>query len=533
MVLEGLTALTISWRQIAASSVLVVCAACGGGGTEPEPIGAPVSVSVSAGNQQTGAAGQALLAPVAAKVSDANGRGVPSIPVAFHVVAGGGAIESTSGRTNGAGIATATWRLGTTAGRQERIVATLLDTLTGALLDTAVFTATVSAGAPTGIFVLSGSGVVVAAGQTTPVPLRAQVRDAYGNPTPGATVTWLVAAGEGTLTAATTVSDAQGVATNSLTPGQSDGEVEVRASLGGTVGSATFNVSVRRVTVRAAFLAGGGFGIARTPSGQLIVSLIYQGQVERVSTSPSASALATVGGTPVVVAVDPAGQFAYAADMSTGVLSVIDVASMTEVAEIDVPGEAHALAMSPRGDRVYVTNTANSVFAVSVATRTIVGTSTVGSGPWGIAFWTTATDSLMYVTARDGGSISEIDMRTGGVLRTLAVGGRPHGIAIAPDGSTLYVADDSNGDVVFVNRVTGAVTRRLSAPGAFGIAIAPDGNTLYVTTNPGRIVVVDVPSGTVIKQESTLGQPRQIIVLPDGNTALAANLGGWVDMVRR
>jgi YVTN family beta-propeller protein len=509
--------------------VLLAC----GGGTEPEPIGPPVSVSVSAGNQQTGGAGQPLLAPIAAKVSDGNDRGVPNIPVEFRVIAGTGAIESSSERTNGAGVATARWRMGTFAGQQERVVATLLDTLTGALVDTAIFTATVTAGPPAMVVPLSGSGVVIAAGQTTPVPLRALVRDAYGNPASGATVTWVLVSGEGSLATATTTSNAQGITTNNLTPGQAEGEIQVRASLGGILGAAEFHLSVRRVTARFAFLAGGGFGIARTSSGQLIVSLIQQGQVERVSTSPSSSALATVGGLPVVVAVDPAGQFAYAANMGTGVLSVIEVASMTKVADIDIPGEAHSLAMSPRGDRVYVTNTANSVFAVDVATRAVVGTTGVGSGPWGIAFWTSATDSLMYVTAREGGSVSEIDMRTGLVVRTLSVGGRPHGIAMAPNGSTLYVADDSNGRVLFVNRATGAITNSVAVTGAFGIAIAPDGNTLYVTTNPGKIVVINVASATITKQESTEGQPRQIIVLPDGNTALAANLGGWVDMVTR
>ena len=206
---------------------------------------------------------------------------------------------------------------------------------------------------------------------------------------------------------------------------------------------------------------------------------------------------------------------------------------MTKVAEVDIPGDAHSLAMSPRGDRVYVTNTQNSVFAVDVATRAIVRTSPTASGPWGIAFWTTPTDSLMYVTAREGGVITEIDMRTGSALRGLMVGGRPHGIAMAPNGSTLYVADDSGDRVLFVDRVSGAIAQSIPVAGAFGIAISPDGNTLFVTTNPGQIVVIDIPSVAVRKRESTEGQPRQILVLPDGNTALAANLGGWIDMITR
>ena len=510
----------------------LVTLACGG--TEPEPIGPPVDVSASAGNAQIGAAGQTLVAPIAAKVSDANGRGVPNIPVEFYILSGGGSLESGSARTNGAGVATVRWRMGTVAFREERVVATLLDTLTGALLDTAIFTATITAGPPTRVIPLSSTTMVIAAGQTSPVVMRVMVADEFSNPVSGTTVTWALTAGEGSLATTTSVSNALGVTTNSVMPGASEADIEVRAFLGGTSGATSFHLNVQAgITERFAFLAGGGFGIARTPSGHLIVSLINRGQVERISPSPTTSALATVGGTPVVIAVDAAGQLAYAADMGNGVLSIVDVASMVKVGEVDIPGEAHSLAMSPRGDRVYVTNTANSVFAVDVATRTVVRGSATGLGPWGIAFWTTATDSLMYVTARDGGSITEIDMRTGNALRTLTVGGRPHGIAMAPTGSTFYVADDTQGRVLFVDRVTGTITQSVSVIGAFGIAITPNGSTLFVTTNGGEIVVIDVASATVRKRRMTQGEPRQIIALPDGNTALAANLQGWIDLITR
>ena len=617
-------------RSLGIACVLVL-AACGGGGTGPEPIGAPATVAVSAGNSQTGMAGRTLLAPIAAKVSDANGRGVPNIPVSFLVIAGEGSIEPATNRTNGAGIATASWRLGTIVGRPQQVLATVLDTLTGALVDTAMFVATVSAGPPAMIFSTAGN-VAIAAGQTTPVPLRATVWDAHGNLVSGATVNWTVVQGQATLAAATSPTNSQGEATNTLTPASSTGDIVVRASVAEVSSPASFLIQVRQPTVfpignsefviavgqttpiqlrvsvrnglgtalsgetvtwtvvqgqatlaaptsasnalgeatntltpapstgdiivrasiagasspasfligprhvseRAALLRSGGFGIARTPAGELVVTLSHSGRLERLSTTdPTNSAVTTVGGNPVVVAVDAAGQFAYVSNSARGTLQVIDVPSMTLVVEVDVPGEAHALALSPRGDHVYVTNTEYSVFAVDVATRTIVRTIPTGAGPWGIAFWTTSTDSLMYVTARNGASITEVDMRTGSVLRTIAVSGRPHGIAISPDGRTLYVADDSGGEILFVDRASGATTRRVTAGGAFGIAIAPDGNTLYVTTNQGRILVVDVASASITKQVETGGEPRQILVLPDGNSALAANMGGWVDLVRR
>lgn len=522
-------------RVLAMLSLAVM--ACGGGDeTGPEPIGPPVTLAASAGNAQTATAGQTLLAPIAAKVSDAAGRGVPNIPVSFAVVAGDGEVLTTSGRTNGAGVITATWRVGVVAGSQQRVIATLLDTLTGALLDTALFTATVTAGAPATIGIVSGSFQIGGVGQSLPEPLRVLILDQFGNGVAGATVTWAVVSGDATLANATTAANAQGFATNTVTLGQAEGDVQIRATVTG-LPPVTFGAVSRRLTTRVATLSGSGFGIARIPSNQVLVSLIDRGQVERVSTTPPTSnRLATVFGTPVVIAADAAGTFAYVANMhSTGFLSVIDIASMTKVVDVPIPGEAHSLALSPRGDRVYVTNTNDAVFAVDVATRAVVDTTRVafGSGPWGLSFWTTATDSLMYVTARNGGSISEVDMRTGSVLRTLSVGGRPHGLTIAPSGSTLYVADDQMGQVLFVNRVTGAVGARIPAEGAFGMGIAPDGNTLYVTTNTGYILVIDVASATVARRFWSNGTPRQIVVSPDGNSAMAANMGGWIDQVTR
>ena len=214
-------------------------------------------------------------------------------------------------------------------------------------------------------------------------------------------------------------------------------------------------------------------------------------------------------------------------------LIVIDVPSMTKVADVEIPGEAHSLAMSPRGDRVYVTNTSNSVFGVDVTTRTIVSTSHDGRWPWGIAFWTTASDSLMYVTARNGGSITEVDMRTGNAVRTITVTRSPPRDRDRTEWVDVVRCRRSRAEVLFVDRVSGATTRRISAAGAFGIAIAPDGNTLYVTTNAGYILVVAVASATITKQVQTGGTPRQILTLPDGNTALAANGSGWVDLMRR
>jgi YVTN family beta-propeller protein len=531
---------------------LFVCGGC----AERRSI-APVSVSVSGGNQQTVGAAQMLLGPLAAKVSAADGRGVPNVTVEFRVIAGTGRVDSVNPRTNGAGIATTRLRVGSAAGHQDRVVALLVDSVTGALIDTALFTATVTAGAPAKIVGLSGSAISVGlagpaismVGQKRPEPMRVLVTDVFDNPVSGVPVTWLVASGKGTLATTKSVSNAQGIAENSVTRRQADEEVVVYAKVAGLPSTVVFGRSTRSVEaaatpppvqsgaatrpVRLTTLSGAAFGLAVTPGGHLLTTLSSAGRVQNIPiANPGNSPLITVEGWPVVIATDAAGRFAYATNMR-GSLLVIDVASASQVASVPIPGEAHSLAVSPRGNRVYVTNTDNSVFAVDVATRRIVGTASVGAGPWGITFWTSEADSLMYVTARNGGSISEVDMRTDTVRRTFPIGGRPHGIAISHNGSTLFVADDSRGEIVFVDRISGAATRRIPEAGAFDIALAPDGRTLYVTTNAGYFVVVDVSSATITKRYEVGGQPRQVVVMPDGGTAMAANMGGWIDVVTR
>jgi DNA-binding beta-propeller fold protein YncE len=139
----------------------------------------------------------------------------------------------------------------------------------------------------------------------------------------------------------------------------------------------------------------------------------------------------------------------------------------------------------------------------------------------------------MYVTSRDGGTITEVDMKTNTESRVFTIGGRPHGLAITPDNLTLFAADVEEGVVKVVDIATGAIVTSIPLPYAFEIAISADGRTAYATTDDGYMAVIDVASRTVTKRADTGYQARQIVIDPAGDKAWAANLGGWIDLIRR
>lgn len=495
----------------------------------PKAPGPPVNISVSSGSGQHGAAGVDLVAPLVAKVADASGQGVPNVAVQFSVMAGSGTVTPSEVLTNRSGLATATWRLGTSANQASAVVAKLVNPSSGVVVDTAMFSAIVDAGAPASVFQMSN--VPYAAFGTRVVPdLIVEVHDLYGNFVTGTPVTWTASSGGGSITPATTTTNGQGIAQATATLGPTPG-INTFTATAGTI-STTFVIEGREMTEHiAVFSSGGGFGLARTSSGKLVAALIDAGAVEVFAAGATTGTTIPIGGNPVMLAIDAAGNFAYAAN-NPDVLNIVDLRTNTLRQSVQVPG-ALTVALAPREDRVYVAGYAPWVYTVSLSTRTVTDSVAFPNGAWGIAFRTVGTDSLMYVTAREDGTITEIDMKTNTASRVFTIGGRPHGLAITPDKLTLLAADVEDGFVKVVDIATGALVASIPLPYAFEIAISADGQTAYATTDDGYMAVIDVASRTVTRRADTGYQARQIVVDPAGDKAWAANLGGWIDLIRR
>jgi YVTN family beta-propeller protein len=103
----------------------------------------------------------------------------------------------------------------------------------------------------------------------------------------------------------------------------------------------------------------------------------------------------------------------------------------------------------PDGSKVYVTNHFdNTVSVIATATSTVTATIPVGSGPSGVAV--TPDGTKVYVANNGfgfGTNVSVIDAATNTVIATIPVGSSPSNVAVTPDGRRVYVANFQSNNV--------------------------------------------------------------------------------------
>jgi DNA-binding beta-propeller fold protein YncE len=111
----------------------------------------------------------------------------------------------------------------------------------------------------------------------------------------------------------------------------------------------------------------------------------------------------------------------------------------------------------------------------------------------------------------------------------------PVGIAISPDGTTLFISDCLPDDAIFRLPATGGTPTAIASGDSFGsirgITISPDGSALFVTdigasgAGPGVIWSLPATGGTrtVLASGGPLVNPHGIATSPDGSTLFIAD----------
>jgi YVTN family beta-propeller protein len=151
-----------------------------------------------------------------------------------------------------------------------------------------------------------------------------------------------------------------------------------------------------------------------------------------------------------------------------------------------------------------------------------------GSAPSGLAL--SPDGSTLYATQYLDNTVELIDTTTFQTTSTIAVGDEPSALALSQDGTTLYVANYGDGTVSVVNTATDLVTHTIGVgnlPDA--LVLAPDGSALYVANYlDGTVSVIDTATDTVTNTLNAGDGLNALAISPDGSTLYASNADGEI-----
>jgi YVTN family beta-propeller protein len=229
----------------------------------------------------------------------------------------------------------------------------------------------------------------------------------------------------------------------------------------------------------------------------------------------------------------------YSSDFQSGTVTALNASTGAVITTIDIPG-AEGLTLAAGSTNLYVTGASGingTLSVVDTATNTVTGTPVSLPGyPDQILFSPSGANAYI-VNYGSIGYVNGVVLSTGKV--STIGGGRldsPQGIAISPNGDTLFLTDVVN-YLAVLDALTGKLTKTVELAGSltnayslYGLAITPSGAYLYAAlwydgTTPGNtVIMLNAATQKIVGSPITVGNgPTFISITPNGDYAYVIN----------
>jgi len=273
--------------------------------------------------------------------------------------------------------------------------------------------------------------------------------------------------------------------------------------------------------------------VVLSPDGRRAYTVNYQGiTVIDTATGAATATIGLTGG--VSVSFTPDGSRAYV-PLSSGFVSVVDVATSAQVAAIPISARPQSGTISADGRELYIVHSdretaATSLSVIDIASNTVAATVPVTppdpAQEYGhTMFLAAAPESATVWVGGTTDTISVVDTTTRTVVETFDVE-RPDSIDFG--GGRAYVLSPVDGITVFdvANRVKLGEIRHPSGGSVRALAVAPDDRFLYLAVSASAgmstVRVLDTATTFVVHEIVIDANPARLAVAPDGRTLFVA-----------
>jgi DNA-binding beta-propeller fold protein YncE len=234
----------------------------------------------------------------------------------------------------------------------------------------------------------------------------------------------------------------------------------------------------------------------------------------------------------------PGGPHLVVTAKTANKVQFFDAATLALTSEIDMPASTHEMILAPDGSKVFASVYGGGIFGknnnpdrriavIDLATRSLERMIDVGAdvAPHGVMM----SGDTLWATAELDDAVLAIDPGSNEV-ECIGIGGRPHWVAAA--NGKVFASCKTADFVVAIDAARRKPIEKIHIPNlAEGLAVSPDGETLYVCAHrKGELYVFDARTHalrTTVPIEGapgTANQLRRVRVSPDGRYLVVSSL---------
>lgn len=222
----------------------------------------------------------------------------------------------------------------------------------------------------------------------------------------------------------------------------------------------------------------------------------------------------------------------YVACGDEDVIDIIDVSSLTVTDHLKTGQSPEIFAFSRNRKALFVSEE-DSAIVRKIDLQTAKTLEQIATGPEPEGVFVPKAGHHIYITSEVSDMVHVADVETGKVVKNILVGSRPRRFAANEDGSEIWVTNELSGSVTIIDTATDTIkqTIELLPPGSrvsevtpVGIALSPDGKTMYLALGrANHVAFVDAKTKDVEAYVLVGKRAWGVAPSPDGKLLYVAN----------